>query len=203
MSHRPVESASRLPNCQRVPSHSPENVPRLRTQSAAPAQSDPARKSLGSGPGLPPKPDRRAPIDLSGFGIDPQAHVNGHQGHQAAFVSRRTPLNFFGLFLTAINLPSVLSRFVQAVFPIIFPLSWLRCFTAPMRRLSPVGSLLAMSFPLTVMRVVQRYLDLLRSWPVLALLCHFETLAVHSGLRPPVGLLTLHAGRPSNSYASP
>src|SRR5436190_409430 len=63
--------------------------------------------------------------------------------HAALFFSRRTPLNFFLPFFTSMNLPDVLSRFVQAVLPINLPLSCVRFFTAPMRRLSPTGSLLA------------------------------------------------------------
>jgi hypothetical protein len=41
------------------------------------------------------------------------------------------------------NLPVVLFRLVQAVFPMSLPLNWDRFLTAPMRRLSPVGLLLA------------------------------------------------------------
>jgi len=56
-------------------------------------------------------------------------------GHYAARFSFRTPLNFFLPFFTAINCPPFLLRFVQAVFPMSLPLSWVRFFTAPMRRL--------------------------------------------------------------------
>src|ERR1044072_6782803 len=48
----------------------------------------------------------------------------------AAF-SRRTPLNFFAVFLTAMNWPPFLFRFVE-VFVSGF-LSWVRFFTAPLR----------------------------------------------------------------------
>src|SRR5215213_232511 len=63
--------------------------------------------------------------------------------HYAAVFSHRTPLNFFSPFLTAMNLPSVLSRFVHAVLPINLPLSCVRFLTAPLLALSPTGSLLA------------------------------------------------------------
>ena len=56
--------------------------------------------------------------------------------------SRRTPLNFFLLFFTSMKRPVSRLRFVQAVFPISLPLRWLRFRTAPIRLLSPVGSLL-------------------------------------------------------------
>jgi hypothetical protein len=53
--------------------------------------------------------------------------------------SRRTPLNFFALFFTAMNSPDVLSRFVQAGSPLTAVLRWVRFFTAPLRALSPTG----------------------------------------------------------------
>jgi hypothetical protein len=56
----------------------------------------------------------REPIILS-FGR------RSRKRHQAAFFSFRTPLNFFGFFFTAMNLPSVFSRFVHAVLPISLP----------------------------------------------------------------------------------
>jgi hypothetical protein len=46
--------------------------------------------------------------------------------------SRRTPLNFFGLFFTAMNSPDFLSRLVQAGLPITFDLRYVRFFTAPL-----------------------------------------------------------------------
>jgi len=55
---------------------------------------------------------------------------------QAAF-SRRTPLNFFGLFFTSINSPVFLLRLVQL--PASLFLSCVRFRTAPFRALSPVG----------------------------------------------------------------
>jgi hypothetical protein len=64
--------------------------------------------------------------------------------------SLRTPLNFFAAFFflagffTAMNSPDVLLRFVQALTPPSFVLSWLRFFTAPLRALSPTGLLTAM-----------------------------------------------------------
>src|SRR5882757_3366414 len=71
--------------------------------------------------------------------------LNGHFGQ--AF-SRRTPLNFLALFflllfLTAMNSPDVVSRFVQDLAPAIFVLVWDRFFTAPLRALSPTGLLTA------------------------------------------------------------
>src|SRR6478735_7816789 len=56
--------------------------------------------------------------------------------------SRRTPLNFFGDFLTAMNCPPSLLRLVE-VFVSEF-LNCVRFFTAPVRALSPIGLLTAM-----------------------------------------------------------
>lgn len=48
------------------------------------------------------------------------------------FPSRRTPLNFLALFLTAMNSPEVLSRLVQLSLPIVLLARWVRFFTAPL-----------------------------------------------------------------------
>src|SRR5215203_468117 len=85
----------------------------------------------------------RCSVYFARLRIDTETNVNRHGGHYAAFFSR-TPLNFFALFLTAMNLPSVLSRFVHASLPITFVFSCVRFLTAPRRQLSPVGSLVAM-----------------------------------------------------------
>lgn len=77
------------------------------------------------------------------FGIGP-GYLRAIKGHQAAF-SRRTRLNFFLLFFTAMNLPSFLSRFAQAVLPINFVLSCDRLRAAPLRALSPTGLFLIVS----------------------------------------------------------
>src|SRR4051794_4605669 len=61
--------------------------------------------------------------DKNGYDIgkEKQQQFSAVAGH-AAF-SCRAPLNLFLTFLTAINLPSVLYRLVQAVFPVSLPLS--------------------------------------------------------------------------------
>ena len=64
--------------------------------------------------------------------------------------SRRTPLNFFALFFTAINSPDVLSRLVHAGLPITFDLSCVRFFTTPLRALSPAGLFTAMMISFAV-----------------------------------------------------
>src|SRR5215203_4189005 len=53
--------------------------------------------------------------------------------HHAAFFSRRTPLNFFLLFFTAMNLPPFLLRFAHAGPPSSLILIWERLRTAPSR----------------------------------------------------------------------
>jgi hypothetical protein len=58
-------------------------------------------------------------------------------------------LNFFlaGAFFWSMNLPLVLSRFVQVLSPIVFVRSWVRFPTPPFRALSPTGLLVAMNKP--------------------------------------------------------
>ena len=60
-----------------------------------------------------------------------------------AHFSRRTPLNFFAVFFTARNCPPFLFRLV-AVFVSGF-FNYVRFFTAPLRKLSPVGLLTAIA----------------------------------------------------------
>src|SRR5436190_12200999 len=82
----------------------------------------------------------------NGLGIDKAEMIARH------YFSRRTPLNFFAAFffaagfLTAMNFPPFLLRFVHAVAPSSMVLSWVRFLTALLRALSPVGSLTAISF---------------------------------------------------------
>src|ERR1700709_2600600 len=59
------------------------------------------------------------------------------------YFSRRTPLNFFAVFLTALNRPPSLLRLVEVLVSGFF--SWLRFFTAPLRALSPIGLFTAIS----------------------------------------------------------
>lgn len=53
------------------------------------------------------------------------------------YFSRRTPLNFFALFLTVMNWPPFLLRFVEVFVSGFF--NCVRFFTAPLRALSPLG----------------------------------------------------------------
>ena len=51
--------------------------------------------------------------------------------------SRRTPLNFFALFLTAMNCPPTLLRLVEVLVSGFYNCA--RFLTAPLRALSPTG----------------------------------------------------------------
>jgi hypothetical protein len=57
--------------------------------------------------------------------------------------SRRTPLNFLAVFLTAMNCPPFLLRLVEVFVSGFF--NCVRFFTAPLRALSPLGLLTAIN----------------------------------------------------------
>ena len=71
------------------------------------------------------------------------AQNNDADEKPAHHFSFRTPLNFFALFLTAMNCPPFLLRYVEVLVSGFFNCA--RFLTAPLRSLSPVGLLTAIA----------------------------------------------------------
>lgn len=82
---------------------------------------------FGAGPARCYFADVRAPVWVSA----------SNQSFWPRHFSFRTPLNFFAVFLTAMNSPLVLLRFVEVLVSGFF--NCVRFFTAPLRALSPLG----------------------------------------------------------------